>query len=81
LWEFFIDEYDYQKNFLGGALGVKAAGDLNLRIIEHVLLTCPILHIFLILALCLSIDFQLLSSRSEHTGCLETQLKDYPEEA
>jgi hypothetical protein len=29
----------------------------------------------------LSIDFQLLSSRSEHTGCLETQLKDYPEEA
>lgn len=39
LWEFFKDEYANEKNFLGGALGDKAAEDLKLRIIEHVLLT------------------------------------------
>ncbi|KAM0928611.1 hypothetical protein ACQ4PT_002585 [Festuca glaucescens] len=35
LWEFFKDEYENEKNFLGGALGTKAAEDLKLRIIEH----------------------------------------------
>ncbi|KAG8098958.1 hypothetical protein GUJ93_ZPchr0013g37664 [Zizania palustris] len=35
LWEFFKDEYKNEKNFLGGALGDKAAEDLKLRIIEH----------------------------------------------
>ncbi|KAL5209726.1 hypothetical protein ABZP36_005349 [Zizania latifolia] len=35
LWEFFKDEYENEKNFLGGALGDKAAEDLKLRIIEH----------------------------------------------
>jgi 26S proteasome regulatory subunit N5 len=39
LWEFFKDEYENEKNFLGGALGTKAAEDLKLRIIEHVLCT------------------------------------------
>ncbi|XP_044968852.1 26S proteasome non-ATPase regulatory subunit 12 homolog B-like [Hordeum vulgare subsp. vulgare] len=35
LWEFFKDEYENEKNLLGGALGTKAAEDLKLRIIEH----------------------------------------------
>ncbi|KAM0822310.1 hypothetical protein ACQ4PT_071582 [Festuca glaucescens] len=35
LWEFFKDEYENEKNFLGGALGTKAGEDLKLRIIEH----------------------------------------------
>ncbi|TVU44192.1 hypothetical protein EJB05_03627, partial [Eragrostis curvula] len=35
LWEFFKDEYENEKNYLGGALGAKAAEDLKLRIIEH----------------------------------------------
>jgi hypothetical protein len=36
LWEFFKEEYENEKNYLGGALGDKAAEDLKLRIIEHV---------------------------------------------
>lgn len=44
LWEFFKDEYENEKNFLGGALGTKAAEDLKLRIIEHVLLTWLLLY-------------------------------------
>lgn len=39
LWEFAKHEYENEKNLLGGALGAKAAEDLKLRIIEHVLLT------------------------------------------
>ncbi|GJM97261.1 hypothetical protein PR202_ga14174 [Eleusine coracana subsp. coracana] len=35
LWEFFKEEYENEKNYLGGALGDKAAEDLKLRIIEH----------------------------------------------
>ncbi|KAL6636504.1 hypothetical protein ACP70R_024076 [Stipagrostis hirtigluma subsp. patula] len=35
LWEYFKNEYENEKNFLGGALGEKAAADLKLRIIEH----------------------------------------------
>jgi 26S proteasome regulatory subunit N5 len=35
LWEFFREEYDNEKNLVGGALGAKAAEDLKLRIIEH----------------------------------------------
>ncbi|XP_022133276.1 26S proteasome non-ATPase regulatory subunit 12 homolog B-like [Momordica charantia] len=35
LWNTFKDEFDNEKNFLGGALGDKAAEDLRHRIIEH----------------------------------------------
>ncbi|AQK76354.1 hypothetical protein Zm00014a_008965 [Zea mays] len=35
LWEFFKEEYEKEKDLLGGALGAKASEDLRLRIIEH----------------------------------------------
>jgi 26S proteasome regulatory subunit N5 len=49
LWEFAKHEYENEKNLLGGALGAKAAEDLKLRIIEHVLLCFwPILIVILL---------------------------------
>ena len=36
LWNTFKNEFENEKNFLGGALGDKAAKDLRRRIIEHV---------------------------------------------
>lgn len=36
LWNTFKSEFENEKNFLGGALGDKAAEDLRQRIIEHV---------------------------------------------
>ncbi|KAL8478862.1 hypothetical protein ACS0TY_030662 [Phlomoides rotata] len=38
LWNTFKDEFEKEKNMLGGALGEKAAEDLRLRVIEHVML-------------------------------------------
>ncbi|KAL8478861.1 hypothetical protein ACS0TY_030662 [Phlomoides rotata] len=35
LWNTFKDEFEKEKNMLGGALGEKAAEDLRLRVIEH----------------------------------------------
>ncbi|CAL9080984.1 unnamed protein product [Musa textilis] len=35
LWETYKDEFENEKNLLGGSLGPKAAEDLKLRIIEH----------------------------------------------
>jgi 26S proteasome regulatory subunit N5 len=46
LWEFFREEYDNEKNLVGGALGAKAAEDLKLRIIEHVLLSLVIVYLY-----------------------------------
>ena len=37
LWNAFMDEFENEKNLLGGALGDKAAEDLKQRIIEHVI--------------------------------------------
>jgi hypothetical protein len=80
LWEFFKDEYENEKNFLGGALGTKAAEDLKLRIIEHVLFNWLALYVYLVfLPLCLSIDFQFLLC-SEYLGCFKVLFKDHPEE-
>ena len=61
LWEFFKDEYENEKNFLGGALGTKAAEDLKLRIIEHVLFTWLSLYGYLVLPLCLSINISVVA--------------------
>lgn len=36
LWNTYKDEFDNEKNLLGGSLGDKAAEDLKQRIIEHV---------------------------------------------
>lgn len=36
LWNAYKDEFDNEKNILGGSLGEKAAEDLKQRIIEHV---------------------------------------------
>lgn len=38
LWDTFKDEFENEKNMLGGSLGEKAAEDLKLRVIEHVML-------------------------------------------
>lgn len=38
LWNMFKDEFENEKNMLGGSLGEKAAEDLRLRVIEHVML-------------------------------------------
>lgn len=38
LWNTFKDEFENENNMLGGSLGDKAAEDLRLRVIEHVLL-------------------------------------------
>lgn len=35
LWSTFKDEFENEKNMLGGSLGEKAAEDLRLRVIEH----------------------------------------------
>lgn len=43
LWETFKDEFENEKNMLGGSLGEKAAEDLKLRVIEHVMLLKTIL--------------------------------------
>lgn len=37
LWNTFKDEFENEKNMLGGSLGDKAAEDLRLRVIEHVI--------------------------------------------
>jgi 26S proteasome regulatory subunit N5 len=37
LWNEFLDEFESEKNLLGGSLGDKAAEDLRQRIIEHVI--------------------------------------------
>jgi hypothetical protein len=37
LWNEFMDEFESEKNLLGGSLGDKAAEDLRQRIIEHVI--------------------------------------------
>jgi len=37
LWNAFMDEFENEKNLLGGSLGDKAAEDLKQRIIEHVI--------------------------------------------
>lgn len=80
LWEFFKDEYENEKNLLGGALGTKAAEDLKLRIIEHVLLSWHSLYVYSVLSLCLSIDFWFMLC-PEYLGCFEVLFEDYPEEA
>lgn len=36
LWQTYKDEFENEKNMLGGSLGDKAAEDLRQRIIEHV---------------------------------------------
>lgn len=38
LWGTFQNEFENEKNMLGGSLGEKAAEDLKLRVIEHVML-------------------------------------------
>lgn len=38
LWDMYRDEFDSEKNLLGGSLGGKAAEDLRQRIIEHVII-------------------------------------------
>ena len=37
LWNTFKDEFENEKNMPGGTLGDKAAEDLKLRVIEHVI--------------------------------------------
>ena len=37
LWNRFKDEFENEKNMLGGPLGDKAAEDLRQRVIEHVI--------------------------------------------
>lgn len=37
LWSTFKDEFENEKNMPGGTLGDKAADDLKLRVIEHVI--------------------------------------------
>ena len=37
LWNAFMNEFENEKNLLGGSLGDKAAEDLKQRIIEHVI--------------------------------------------
>ena len=39
LWNTFKDEFENEKNMLGGSLGDKAAEDLKQRVIEHVIMT------------------------------------------
>lgn len=36
LWNLFKDEFENEKNMLGGSLGDKAAEDFRERVIEHV---------------------------------------------
>lgn len=38
LWSTFKDEFENEKNMLGGSLGDKAAEDLRQRVTEHVIM-------------------------------------------
>ena len=76
LWEFFKDEYENEKNYLGGALGDKAAEDLKLRIIEHVWPNFLFYICLLYYACWLSIEPQFFLC-SEYIGCLQVLFKDY----
>lgn len=49
LWSTFKDEFENEKDMLGGALGDKAAEDLRLRVIEHVISS----HTFKVFCQCL----------------------------
>jgi len=80
LWDFLKDEYETEKNLLGGALGAKAAEDMKLRIIEHVLLTLCLVNSYSYFALYLSIESDLLLC-SEYLGRVEVLFQDYPQEA
>ena len=58
LWGFFKNEYETEKNLLGGALGAKAAGDLKLSITDHVLLYVWSIVIVILLYMCpLNLNF------------------------
>jgi hypothetical protein len=76
LWEFFKEEYENEKNYLGGALGDKAAEDLKLRIIEHV---CPNFwcYISLDIVSCWLFIVTSVFPSSEHLGCLQVLFKGY----
>lgn len=68
LWNMFKDEFDNEKNMLGGSLGDKAAEDLRQRIIEHVILcTFSSMRVFLSL-------FDLLSHNIFANLCCRTFL-------
>lgn len=45
LWSTFKDEFENEKNLLGGSLGDKAAEDLKERVIEHVIILPRFMHI------------------------------------
>lgn len=47
LWNTFKDEFENEKNMLGGSLGDKAADDLKERVIEHVTIYTLISHAYL----------------------------------
>lgn len=59
LWNTFKDEFENENNMLGGSLGDKAAEDLRLRVIEHVIHYAAHL-VLLLLMVSINSFFQLL---------------------
>lgn len=77
LWETYKDEFENEKNLLGGSLVPKAAEDLKLRIIEHVCIFYWLLSSFLTcLFYCfLELKFYFVTF-SEYFGSVKVLFKD-----
>lgn len=89
LWDTFKDEFENERNMLGGSLGEKAAEDLKLRVIEHVM---PLKHSLndiwlsfvvslMVLLLCCFYIKNMYIILAEHPCCIKILLTDNLEEA
>ena len=75
LWNTFKDEFENEKNMLGGTLGNSAAEDLRQRVIEHVIFhSCSIININNMLQWSI---YKTLFFLAKHPCCLKVLLKDY----
>ena len=75
LWNTFKDEFENEKNMLGGSLGNRAAEDLRQRVIKHVIFhSCSIIYFNYMLQWFI---YKTLLFLVEHPCCLIVLLKDY----
>ena len=79
LWNSYKDEFENEKNMLGGSLGDKAAEDLKQRIIEHVRFLADTSQSFL-LPVWRTFDLIYYFLFSEYSCCLKVLLEDYAKE-
>lgn len=84
LWNTFKEEFENEKNMLGGSLGDKAAEDLRQRIIEHVVFLFILSYTqYFVLSFELLVVTYLQNCLefAEHPCCLKILLEDYNKES